>query len=353
MRILIVDEMCYPQLGGIQVRFKGLAEQWVNFGHEVHVTAIDHLGKSPEHETINGVKYHRIIKDSDYYKSGMFGRAVNTIIKYSFKLKPYLKQEWDVIIFCQFPMLPQLFYKYFYKKRAKTALDFVEHRNSALWKKINNRIINSADKVLCVSEHVRRCAYEYRKDNMFVMPSFVETTNSKSQSKSDYVFLGRMEQHKHPELAIEAVILYNKTYNKNIRLNLVGGGTMYETLKAQYKDVELITFFGSVSDAKKNEVLANARLLILPSEREGLPIVVIEALAYGVPTLTTDFPGNGTQFFVSDESIGKIAQPDVHDIANKIDEIERDYDHFVNRCNDIKGNYDIKLISKNYLDVFN
>jgi glycosyltransferase involved in cell wall biosynthesis len=353
MKILVVDEMCYPQLGGIQVRFKDLAEHWVGMGHQVHVTAIDHIGTSAEEEKINGVIYHRIIKDPNYYKSGPFGRNVSTIINYTFKLRPYLRQEWDLIIFCQFPMFPELFYKYFYKKRAKTVLDFVEHRGSGLWKKINNNIINAADKVVCVSEHVRRCAYAYRKDNMYVMPSFVETGNSKSVSKSNYIFLGRMEEHKHPELAIEAVIEYNKTYNKTVHLNMVGSGSMLETLKNQYQTVPFITFWGSVDETTKGEILANGRLLILPSEREGLPIVVIEAMAYGVPTITTDFPGNGTQFFVNDELIGKVALPTSTDIANKIHEIENNYNQFVDRCNEIKGNYDVNLISKKYLEIFN
>ncbi|RWY50200.1 glycosyltransferase family 4 protein [Mucilaginibacter gilvus] len=352
MRILVVDELCPPQLGGIQVRFKGLAKQWAAMGHEVHVTAIDHLGTSSEKEVIDGINYHRIMKDDGYYKSGPFGRKVSTIFTYTFKLKPFFKQEWDLIIFCQFPMLPQIFYKLFYKKRAKTALDFVEYRGSRLWKIINNIILNAADQVICISNHVKQCVLEHRKDNLHIIPSFVDTTGAVSASKTNYIFMGRMVEHKHPEHAIQAVLAYNETYNKNMPLQMMGGGGMLQELKTEYAGNGCITFLGSVDDEVKQQVLANGRILILPSEREGLPIVVIEAMSYGVPTITTDYPGNGTQFFVTEEQIGKVAQPDVNDIAKKIKEIEDDYDAFVNRCNQIKDNYDTKVIAQKYLDIF-
>ena len=353
MKILVVDELCYPQLGGIQVRFKALAEQWIKLGHTVHVTAIDHTGVQPPTEVINGVCYNRVIKDNSYYKNGRFGRKISTIFKYTFKLDPYFKQDWDIIIFCQFPMIPQLFYKLFYKKRAKTALDFVEYRNSSLWRVINRLIINAADHVVCISNYVKNRVSEYSAESLSVMPSFVDMSKAVSKTKANYVFLGRMEEHKHPELAIEAVIEYRKAYNKNIQLNMVGGGTLLESLKSTYAGLPFVTFYGSVTEEQKAEILAKGRILILPSEREGLPIVVIEAMSFGVPTITTDFMGNGTKYFVDELNIGKVALPNVSAIAGKINELEENYTEYVDRCNDIKGNYDIHLISKRYLEIFN
>lgn len=352
MRILVVDELCYPQVGGIQVRFKALAERWVTLGNTVYVTAIDHIGDQPTTETINGVVYNRVIQDSNYYKNGPFGRKISTIIKYSFKLAPYLRQDWDLIVFCQFPMLPEVFYKYFFKKRAKTVLDFVEYRDSKLWKIINKIILNSADKVVCISEHVKNCATIYRKEDLHVVPSFFDTSVAVSKSKSNYIFLGRMVEHKHPEHAIEAVIEYNKSYNKSIQLSVVGGGSMLTDLKKKYDKYPAITFFGSVSDDEKRCVLENGRVLILPSEREGLPIVVIESMAYGIPTITTNYSGNGAKYFVEEEEIGLVSVPEIKSLAAKIAEMEENYDSFVSKCEQIKPNYDSVFVSKNYLELF-
>jgi len=350
MKILIVDELSYP-LGGVQERVKALAEQWVISGHQVTVATIDQTGKLPEKATINGVVNHMVVSDNTYYKSGRFGRKISTIVKFSFKLKPYFKGDWDLIIFCQFPVLPQVFYKFFYKKRATTVLDFVEYRNSKLWRILNNLMINAADHVVCISEHVKRCVQAYRTDHLHVIPSFIDVNNSVSKSKTDYIFLGRMVEHKHPEHAIQAVIEYNKIYNKNKQLSLIGDGTLFEDLKTKYQSNQLIKFWGHVPTAKKREILANGRILILPSEREGLPVVIIEAMSYGIPTVTTDYEGNGGKFFVEEEGIGKIAQPNSRDLADKINELEENYEYFTNRCNEIRDNYDLSLVSKKYLDV--
>lgn len=351
MKILIIDELFYP-VGGIQVRFKDLAEQWVGFGHSVTMTAIDHKGNLPEREVINGVIYNRLLKDSNYYKTGKFGRKLSTIVKYSLKLRPYFKEEWDLIIFGQFPVLPQLFYKFFYRKRAKTALDFVEYRDSKLWRVINNIVLNSVDKVVCISEHVKACSLAFRKDNLYVIPSFVDVGKSISKSKTNYIFLGRMEEHKHPEAAVDAVILYNEKYSKAMNLILVGSGNMLEDLKAKYKDISFIKFLGGVDEETKADVLANGRILIFPSEREGLPIVVIEAMSYGIPTITTDYVGNGTQYFVKQENIGLIASPANDAIVDKIAELESNYSFFEERCNQVKQRYDIELLSQKYLTFF-
>jgi len=351
MKILIVDELFYP-LGGIQVRFKDLAEQWVKSGHSVTMTAIDHLGTSAEHEIINGVSYNRLMKDTGYYKSGHFGRGISAIIKYSVKLHPYFKQDWDLIIFGQFPMVPQVFYKLFYKKRAQTALDLVEYRDSKLWRLINRVIINTVDKVICISEHVKERANNYRSNNLYIIPSFVDTKQAMPESKTNYIFLGRMEEHKHPEVAVEAVLEYNKVYNKNMQLKLVGSGNMLDTLVSKYGDNPNITFLGGVSEQVKRDVLANGRMLIFPSEREGLPIVVIEAMSYGIPTITTDYPGNGTQFFVKQEGIGKVAQPSLADIVSAINEVEINYSHFTDRCNLVKENYDTEILADRYVELF-
>jgi glycosyltransferase involved in cell wall biosynthesis len=351
MRILIVDELCYPQLGGQQVRFKELAEEWVKLNNEVEIVAIDHIGNLPVQEYINGVKYSRIINCPNYYKHGRFGRDIISIVTFSFKLHDYFKGDWDAIIFNQFPMLPSLFYKWFYKKRSKTIVDFVEHRDSRLWRFINSQILNATDAVVCISNHVKSCVGGYRKNDLYVIPSLVNTEMAKSLKKEYYVFLGRLEEHKHPEHAIEAVLNYNVQFNKKKILHIMGSGNLYDYLIKKYGSSESVVFYGRVNDEEKDKVFQEARLLLLPSEREGLPKVVIEAMAYGIPTLTTNYIGNGTQYFVNEEGIGEVAEPNIDALAKKINQIESDYNTYSDKCMQIKNEFDLHLNSIKYLDI--
>ena len=51
-------------------------------------------------------------------------------------------------------------------------------------------------------------------------------------------------------------------------------------------------FHGRVDGADLRELYRNADVFVLPSEREGMPLVLLEALAMGLPIVATDVPGN-------------------------------------------------------------
>ncbi|MDL1985605.1 MAG: glycosyltransferase family 4 protein [Deltaproteobacteria bacterium] len=53
-----------------------------------------------------------------------------------------------------------------------------------------------------------------------------------------------------------------------------------------------VVLTGFQSGAALQELYANAGLFVLPSSHEGLPIVLLEALSYGLPVLASDIPAN-------------------------------------------------------------
>ena len=56
--------------------------------------------------------------------------------------------------------------------------------------------------------------------------------------------------------------------------------------------VSAVKFPGNVYGARLASLFRNATLFVLPSDLEGLPIVLLEALGYGVPILASDIPPN-------------------------------------------------------------
>lgn len=84
-----------------------------------------------------------------------------------------------------------------------------------------------------------------------------------------------------------------------LRINVVFVGENYQggiSKLTRFADslgvTENISFTGFLSSEKMREVLLNSDIAILPTKAEGLPRVIIEAMALGLPCITTNVSGN-------------------------------------------------------------
>ncbi|GAA0353769.1 glycosyltransferase family 4 protein [Bowmanella denitrificans] len=98
-----------------------------------------------------------------------------------------------------------------------------------------------------------------------------------------------------------------------VQLDIVGSGELEQMLKQQaehYQLSEQVTFHGSVSEQRKQQLLTGADLLCLPSiERtEAFGVVILEAAALAIPALVTDVPGSGMSYVVEDNKTGLLVK---------------------------------------------
>jgi glycosyltransferase involved in cell wall biosynthesis len=82
--------------------------------------------------------------------------------------------------------------------------------------------------------------------------------------------------------------------SEQFETTLVGDGELEAELKEAVSDLRLqnVRFHGRADGAELRELYRNADVFVLPSEREGMPLVLLEALAMGLPIVATDIPGN-------------------------------------------------------------
>lgn len=131
-------------------------------------------------------------------------------------------------------------------------------------------------------------------------------------SSSVIVCVARLRRGKGHEVLLKAFeTLYKK--NPNTTLLLVGDGERESELKGQienYKSKNNVHFLGNRSDVPL--ILALSDLFILPTEGEGMSNAIMEAMAAGLPIITTDISENrdlieegrtGILFPVSNEKI--------------------------------------------------
>jgi colanic acid/amylovoran biosynthesis glycosyltransferase len=132
--------------------------------------------------------------------------------------------------------------------------------------------------------HVVHCGIE---------PSFFDTQSTESAAAPRLVCVGRLCEAKGQILLVEAAALL-RARGIELQLVMAGDGPLRGEIEAAIerhglKGTVRITGWIS-SDQVRNEILA-ARALVLPSFAEGLPVVIMEAMALRRPVLSTFVAG--------------------------------------------------------------
>ncbi len=127
-------------------------------------------------------------------------------------------------------------------------------------------------------------------------------------------FIGRLTEQKGVEYLIEAVSLINDP-SLSVSVVIVGDGERREELKemTKRKGLENVHFVGYRRDIP--ELLSLFDIFVLPSLWEGLPVVVVEAMAAGKPVVATRVSGsteavveNVTGFLVDPRDPGQLSE---------------------------------------------
>ncbi len=111
------------------------------------------------------------------------------------------------------------------------------------------------------------------------------------------VVLGRLVTHKRVDLVLEAVdrlLARPDLAERDLRVDVIGQGPERERLTARAAALCLsdrVTFHGYVPAEEKDALLARAAVHVCASDAEGWGQAVIDAAAWGVPTVARDVPG--------------------------------------------------------------
>lgn len=100
------------------------------------------------------------------------------------------------------------------------------------------------------------------------------------------LFVGRLAAQKRVDRLIGAMAQL-----PNAHLTIVGDGDQRNALQRQAKDLKNVTFVGYKDATETREFYKNADVLIVPSDREGMSLVTLEAMASALPIVASDAPG--------------------------------------------------------------
>lgn len=161
------------------------------------------------------------------------------------------------------------------------------------------------------------------------------------------MFLGRVEEIKGPHLAIEIA--------RRAGAALVIAGNVpdehrawFEAHVAPHIDGRRVTYVGPVDDARKSELLGQARALLMPILwEEPFGIVMAEAMACGTPVLGFD---RGAVAEVVDDGVTGFVRRDVDGLVDAVSQIGK-IDRSACRAR-VERHYSDRAVVEAYLDLY-
>jgi len=137
----------------------------------------------------------------------------------------------------------------------------------------------------------------------------------------DITVVGRLMEHKRVDMLLEAVALLHAD-GLPVTCRVIGDGPEWSALHDKATALEIsaaIDFRRDISDQCEVYALLKAsRVCVFPSAREGFGVAVVEALACGVPVITTSAPDNLAQHLALRSSHGTVCEPTPSGIAEAV-----------------------------------
>ncbi len=362
MRIAFIYDVIYPFVkGGAEKRNWEIAKRLSARGHEVHLFGMKSWDGPPDIVS-EGVYLHGICNFRNLYlKEGR--RDLGEVLYFSRHLLPALwKLKFDIIDCNAFPYLPFFLVKIISRLK-NTALvvtwqevwgsywySYLGYLRGFFARVIERLVIKLSDNIivhsLTTKRELTRCGF--KEENIKIIPHGIDLKitgdTPAALDETDLIFAGRLIRDKNADILIKSVLSVKKSFNA-IKCIIIGEGPEKEKLvgladRLNLKDNVIFKDFLGYKELIAH--MKASKIFVFPSVREGFGIVVIEAMACGLPVITVRHPMNAAAELVEDGKSGFICQPGEEGIALKIKVLLKDYNlrnNMASRAKEIARGY--------------
>ncbi len=172
-------------------------------------------------------------------------------------------------------------------------------KNRMLTRMFARMILKQATLVTTVSQEFRNWVIDQgiQEDRVLKVLNGVDLTIQKKKNnisqKCKLLFVGNLVPEKGVRYLIEAMVQISNSENE-VHLTFVGDGSDRKTLQTLvhlHGLDDAVDFVGAQAPDQVPIWMSHSDCLVLPSLSEGMPNVVLEAMACGLPVVASDLPG--------------------------------------------------------------
>jgi len=299
MKIAMIISTNFPPEEGIGFHVYNLSKKLIEMNHEVTVITRGSLKIEEDH--FDQIKIFRVPFIPCYplhvYFHGFF---LNRLIK-------RLKKDFDIIhlhnplvpiIKTEIPTVTTMHGSLIENAKAMELIDLKSFFSKILGRtfsyNISKNLMKSSDVVVTISDSVAQQIKKYYNfDRLNIIPNGVDVIKFHPiDYRDDYIFYaGRLGHGKGVfdllDAAKELVDI------SDIKILIAGKGELEEKIRYKIKQECLtnVILLGHVNQKELVSLFQNAKIFVFPSLYEGLPTVVLEAMASGIPIITTSVSG--------------------------------------------------------------
>lgn len=312
MKIAMIGHKRIPSReGGVEVVVEEISTRLVKDGYKVD--AYNRKGKNVqdknadrENKKIKEYKGVKIITIPTINKKG-----IDALIYSFFASIRALFGKYDVLHYHAEGSCAMLWIPHLFKKKIVVTIHGLDWQRSkwggfaTKYIKFGEKLaVKYADEIIVLSKGVQNYFKEnYNRDTVFI-PNGVNKPVIKKPNiikekygldKNEYIlFLARIV----PEKGVHHLIEAYKKINTDKKLVIAGGAShtndYLEKIKAMAREDKRIIMTGFVQGEELEELYSNCYIYCLPSEVEGMPLSLLEAMSYGCNCLISDIPENTT-----------------------------------------------------------
>lgn len=307
MRVALVSDWYYPKIGGVAAHMHNLAIKLRERGHEVAIVTNNRTTGKEEDLERYGIELIKI--------PGIVSPILDVNLTYGLKsseeLNEFLK-DFDVIhshhAFTPLALKAVKAGRAMGKATLLTTHSISFAHESKLWEALGFTIplftsyLKYPHRIIAVSKAAKAFIEHFTSVPISIVPNGVDDkrffpAKNREEIKAKFglegnivLYVSRMSYRKGPHVLLNA---FSKI--EDATLVMAGSGEMLPFLKAQAKFLGIedrVVFMGYVPDDVLPEVFRMADIFVLPSvSSEAFGIVVLEAMASGVPVVATDVGG--------------------------------------------------------------
>ena len=314
------------------------AQALANVGHKVGIISVGYITlryffkkyNYKEKETVNNIfllrKYKRIPIPHRYYSFNRLKRKYVSLFLKEFKeyVKAYGMPD---IVHAHNFLYAGVIAK---ELKNKYSLPYVVTEHSSAFargfisKKVNHKLFevcNSSNGLTCVSKSFSALLQEVFSSPFNVLPNIVDSSffevelNNDKYNNFTFLNIASLDSNKNQKLLLNAFA--KKFEGQEVYLKIVGDGPLITQLINETKNLKInsqVEFLGRLPKHEVRNQMLKSHCFVLPSNYETFGVVLIEALASGLPLIATkcggpeDIVNEGNGVLVDNENLQQLSK---------------------------------------------